>query len=309
MCIRDRGNSLLIGPSEINPANTDIVYLGGTQLWVYDDSDGTLSSIKGPIPTPGAFITKIEVDDQFRAIWIGYSNGTVEFSENGGATWSGDVSGFNVPNGYVTDIDIRPFGPDALDVLVTFGGYRPDNLWRVTENGGTVSWTDISLDFDMHVNTITHHPVNFDWIYIGTDVGIFASEDYGVNWSTTPVNVDMQPEYRNEGPIYTEVTDLFWEFNSTQGVNRLCAATFGRGIYRSSSVLTQSYVDRTHTGFQFGTLANPYDAFLDAEFKVRNSSAPVIFLEGGTYDEISSPRLFDKELYVKSQASTGALIK
>ena len=27
------------------------------------------------------------------------------------------------------------------------------------------------------------HPLNTDWVYIGTDLGVFASEDLGLTWS------------------------------------------------------------------------------------------------------------------------------
>lgn len=305
------GNSFLVGPSAIDPTLNNHVYLGGKELWRYDDGTGMLTVVKAAIPS-GAFITKIEIDDQRRAFWLGYADGTVEYSETGGSSWSGDISFIgqgSPPNAYVTDIDIRPFGPDALDALVTFGGYTQENVWRVGENAGTHTWDNIALDFDMQVNTITHHPTQFDWIYIGTDVGVFASENNGDDWSTTPTRVDLKPEFSNEGPTYTEVTDLFWYYNSAQEVNRLCAATFGRGIYRSFSVMPEAYVDRTHVGPYLGTFANPYDEFLDAESKTRRSNAPIIFLEGGTYNEITSPRLFDQRIHIKSQASNGAIIE
>ena len=61
---------------------------------------------------------------------------------------------------------------------------------------------------------MTIHPSNPDWFYIGTEVGVFASEDRGVTWSPT-----------NEGPANVSVDDLFWM------KQRLICVTHGRGVF------------------------------------------------------------------------------
>jgi photosystem II stability/assembly factor-like uncharacterized protein len=63
---------------------------------------------------------------------------------------------------------------------------------------------------------IAQHPTHPDWLYVGTEVGVFASEDGGESWSTV-----------NEGPGNVEVDDITFLNRSTT----LLAATHGRGLW------------------------------------------------------------------------------
>ena len=58
------------------------------------------------------------------------------------------------------------------------------------------------------------HPNNSKLLYLGSDVGVFASEDAGNTWSPT-----------NEGPPNCAVDDLFWMGTT------LVAVTHGRGMF------------------------------------------------------------------------------
>ena len=304
--------ALLVSRMAINKVNTDLIYLAGKSLWVHDASlpDYNATPIKAelqPLGTFDQYITAIAVDDQFRSIWVGYSSGRIEYSENGGATWSGDVSSFDMPNRAITDIDIRPFGSDGLDVLVTIGGYNQSNIWAHTESGGTSSWENISLDFDMQANTITHHPDNTDWIYVGTDVGVFASEDYGSNWSVMPGRGGQaDPSLGIEGPAFVEVSDLFWFFSDSEAVYRLCAATFGRGIYRSFAVLPNAFVNRQHLGAEEGSRLFPFRFFTNAMNEAEGKGTDVTFLSAGTHNEVTSDTLlFTERVLINSELTTG----
>ena len=53
------------------------------------------------------------------------------------------------------------------------------------------------------------------FVYAGTEVGLFASEDSGTTWSPT-----------NQGPTNCSVDDLFWMGET------LVSVTHGRGMYR-----------------------------------------------------------------------------
>jgi len=89
-------------------------------------------------------------------------------------------------------------------------------------------------------------------VYIGTDLGVFASEDKGLNWNVTSLYGI------NEGPANVEVDELFW-----QGSEYLIAATHGRGMFRTR-ILSNVYVDINNNGFQDGTQQYPYHQIQDA---------------------------------------------
>jgi hypothetical protein len=65
------------------------------------------------------------------------------------------------------------------------------------------------------IRAIAVHPRRSEFVYIGTEVGVFASEDTGASWSPT-----------NEGPTNCSVDDLFWMDET------LVCASHGRGMFR-----------------------------------------------------------------------------
>ena len=97
---------------------------------------------------------------------------------------------------------------------MTFGGFVADNIW-VTRDGGK-TWTALGTALPAApARALAVHPRKTKCLYLGTEVGLFGSEDGGASWSPT-----------NEGPANVSVDELFWA-----GQTLLCA-THGRGMYR-----------------------------------------------------------------------------
>ncbi|NNE43682.1 MAG: T9SS type A sorting domain-containing protein, partial [Gemmatimonadetes bacterium] len=127
------------------------------------------------------------------AVWIDYSRvdgnyvwtviGSVaSYTTNHGSTWNTAPSispGISVA-GSATKILAHP--TDLNTVFVTFSGYNANaHIVRSTDLGAT--WEDVSGDFTgQPVNAIAIDPDSpTDW-YIGTDVGVWHSNNGGVNW-------------------------------------------------------------------------------------------------------------------------------
>src|SRR5207237_8299398 len=99
-------------------------------------------------------------------------------------------------------------------VYVTFGGYTATNVWKTTDAGAT--WTNIHGSLPQApIRSIAGHPLKPAWIYVGTEVGVFSSENAGASWFTT-----------NDAPANVSVDELFWLDKAT-----LVAATHGRGMF------------------------------------------------------------------------------
>src|SRR5207244_244157 len=95
-----------------------------------------------------------------------------------------------------------------------FGGYSKGNVWKTTDSGG--KWEGLASGLpEAPVRTLAIHPKNGKCLYLGTGVGVFASENGGTSWSPT-----------NEGPTNCSVDELFW-MDTT-----LTAATHGRGLFQ-----------------------------------------------------------------------------
>ena len=83
------------------------------------------------------------------------------------------------------------------------------------------------------------------------------------------------------------MSELFWQGDgSTSTPFYLCAATHGRGIWRSNfPILSGVYVDKNHTGLENGTIARPYNTFQEALVAAGHGSE-IIFKSSGDHEEI-----------------------
>ena len=272
----------LISPLHMDFQNRHHIWLGGNNLYRYNAHTQILDTFN--ISVSGEFITAIDVANNGQDVLVGYSEGTIRYSGTGGATWSPPIEYIGMPHAFITDIDIKH---DLSQALVTVAGYNTDNIWKLenTHPNGLFSsgtWSDISMQIPLQTNTITHHPLFDDWIYIGTDLGIFSSEDNGSTWSITPLYGSSGNKHGNDGPIYTEVTDLFWsgyQFSVAPAM-KLWAATFGRGLWRSNRVLNKIYVDHVNgSDNNAGTWLNPFKTLKKASEEA-GSGAIIHFVQG-----------------------------
>ncbi len=225
--IADAGNSAnFIAPFILDPNDPDTMLAGGRRLWRTNDvkhiAGPTWQEIRGPGSDHISAISVSPGDSDI--IWIGLNNGEVHRTTDGTAvnpTWTAVDANLPpdnpLPDRYIERILIDPDHRDT--VYVALGGFSPDNLWRTRDGGRT--WVDVTGSGatglpNAPINGLTRHPDRPDWIYVGTEVGVFASIDGGENWSTT-----------NDGPADASVDELVFLHNSAT----LLAATHGRGLF------------------------------------------------------------------------------
>jgi photosystem II stability/assembly factor-like uncharacterized protein len=280
--IPDRSDStyLFIPPFKLDKANPNTLYIGGLSVWKSTNEGGSWSRIRFA-RADSQMVSAIEQSPSDPAkIYLGYNKGRISKSTNGGANWSDiDSPGAGMLDKFVTDIAVNP--TDADDIIVGMDTYTGTALWR-SLNGGS-SWSNMGAGGalplpDVSVNTVTFHPTNTSWIYVGTDMGVFATEDGGNRWS----RVTSYPG--SEGPANTKVSDLFWAGET------LYAATYGRGLY-STWPRVSVYVDVANAGGpgQDGSPANPYQSLNQAELAAGHGTT--ITVEGGTYQEVNGLEL------------------
>ena len=172
-------------------------------------------AIKAPSAATDNFINAIAVQEgNGNVIWVGHNNGELYKSTDGLSstpTWA-RVGAATLPARRVMSILTDP--ANANHVIVALTGFVANNLWQTTDGGA--SWSSITGNLPFApIFDVKRHPSNASWLYVGTSVGIFTSEDGGASWSTT-----------DEGPANIRVRQLFWIDGSTLG-----AATFGRGMF------------------------------------------------------------------------------
>ena len=231
-----------IAPFILDPNEPNRVLAGGISLWRSNNIKAaglpTWTAVKDPAaprpPAPGdpanptppiSAISVAQRNSDF--VVVGHNDGQIYLTQNGlsaSPTWS-RIDNNLLPQRFATRIAIDETRSPVW-IYATFGGFSGDNVYR-TENLGA-SWIDITGSGitglpDVPVRTIAVNPARPNRIYVGTEIGIFASDDAGATW-----------QLPQGGPANVSVDELF--FNN--GV--LLAATHGRGMYKIRTPLYAS---------------------------------------------------------------------
>ncbi|MEW6130617.1 MAG: C25 family cysteine peptidase [Acidobacteriota bacterium] len=239
-----------IAPLVIDPLDPNTLLAGGISLWRHTNvkgafppnpGDPTWTAIKPPTASnsPISAITVSPGSSSF--ILVGNNNGDIFRTTNGTAgspTWT-QIDTAAVPNRVVTRLVIDNTRTPNW-IYATFGGFAVDNIYRSTDLGTT--WTDVTGAGatglpSVPVRALTYHPDRTDLLYVGTEVGIFTSEDGGATWD---VNQD--------GPANVSVDELFFMAGPAFFSKALIAVTHGRGVYRVGDVLPPPIVTTTDDG-------------------------------------------------------------
>lgn len=184
-----------VTPMAIDPDSSKsnrILFAGGVED-VQRSTDGGLTW-SASSPTLGGEVRSLSVSPLSSAvIFAGTHNGEVWLSTDGGATsgnWKKKTPGTGVtlPNRRLTSVMADPF--DDYGVFVTFGGLnsatpsRPGHLfYGRSKEGVDYNWEDFSGDLpDIPCYSLAIDPAQAKRMWIGTDIGVFESNDAAVTW-------------------------------------------------------------------------------------------------------------------------------
>ena len=149
-------------------------------------------------------------------LYAGFQNGRIFRSDNALATsptWT-EVTG-TIPSGWISDIAVDE--ANASRVFVTRSVFGSTKLYRSTSGGSTWSAVGAGLP-DVPANAVSIDPLLASRIFVGTDIGVYVSEDNG----------DTFLPQMSGMPLGTVVTDL--EIDNSPHI--LSAGTYGRSAYQ-----------------------------------------------------------------------------
>lgn len=174
------------------------IYFGGNKLfksfntgddWLTispDLSGHDLSKISGNVPY-GTITTIAESPSDKNRLLVGTDDGKLQWTNDGGKNWTEMSSRlpFRPAGWWCTRVVLSKHDPNTA--YATFSGYREDDfrpyLFVTTDAGAT--WQSIAGDMpNAPVNVLVEDPENKSVLYVGTDLGLFASVNRGKNWFT-----------------------------------------------------------------------------------------------------------------------------
>mgnify|MGYP000950568359 CR=1 FL=1 len=212
-------------PFAMDPHHSNILYYGSNRLWKTENACATWTPISGDMSngpgggtsTFGTMTTIGLTPADSQVIYVGYDDGTVAVTQNGGASWTDITDG--LPTRWVTRVTPDPYDPAV--VYVTLSGYKESDMashvYRSTNYGQ--DWVSIGDGLiDAPTNDILVDPTNTNSLFVGTDVGVFITYDLGEHWEVLG----------DSGPMMV-VHDL--DFHP--GSRTLVAGTHGRSMYKA----------------------------------------------------------------------------
>ena len=297
-----RQSPTFISPIAIFPDDGTKFLAGDQGLTLYQANTFIIGPVATKVVDPtvkrtSVNISAIDIAPDGSKVVVGYTNGEVWIGTPG-TTWdwgSGFVLNLFRP---ITSVSISPHNFNKI--AVSSGGYFDNNIHFTTNNGAT--WAERSSGIPaLHVNKLLWHYNESNWIYAGTDLGVYASEDNGANWNVSP-HFDL-----NDGPVFTEVTDLKWGPNiQTLYAPNLYAATYGRGIWKTQTgARSDIYFEFPHPGQNLGTMRDPFRTIEDGESI--QASGQTWHIAPGSY-ETTETIILDRRLGELDKTGTGSVI-
>jgi len=188
--------------------------INGAGSWDVISPDLTRGQ-NGRLGTITCISTAIESDNTTRVIYVGTDDAKLSVSTNSGTSWE-DRTGI-MPQRYMTDVLADRRNPSTA--YITLSGHYVDephsHVFRTTDYG--LNWLDINGNLpDIPINSVIIDYDKDSTLYIGTDAGVFFTNNLGTQWFVLGADLPNSP-----------VLDL----NYHQPTGKLVAGTHGRSLF------------------------------------------------------------------------------
>ena len=242
-------------PFVLDPRNPGALLVGTCRMWRGSSSAGAYSLLSPNFEVGGTATCSGTETNLIRSLAVGGPKGASGYSQviyagtnglgpllpaspSGGHVWVTTNSDAGLPSWFdrtgsvnpraypISSIVIDPLDPTGETAYVAVMGFHTSHVWKTTNAG--ISWTDFNANLpDAPANALAIDPgysTTSGTIYVGTDVGVFASSTGNPRW------IEVGPGTGQPGFLPNVAVTSLKLFRSGT-VKRLRAATYGRGVW------------------------------------------------------------------------------
>lgn len=156
-------------------------------------------------------------------LYIGSRTGGFWSSLDGGSTWSGGSTDF-LPACGVNAMDASPTNPDSVLININnSNNHYSHGIYRSTDGGASWNQTNFNptnlgmggLGSNFRVYVVRYHPTIPNLVFVGTNAGLFRSDDNLNTWTQLVSNNDVtQIEFHPTNPNIVYIyDDYYWGSN------------------------------------------------------------------------------------------------
>jgi len=210
-------------------------------------------------------------------------------TSDGGTNWENISSG--LPSGeMLTDIVISAGDPEL--VWVTFSGYSPGVKVFRSGNGGQ-AWQNVSMNLpNIPANCLAYEPGPDNAVYVGTDVGIYYTNDHLSEW------IDYSEELPN-----VMIDEL--EVHTLSG--KILAATYGRGMWENNLADPLTVGIRKTIAQNFSVYPNPASEKIWIEFTPPGPGLFIVTIINANGQVVGRKELRSTGMMVRTQLDVSLL--
>lgn len=280
-----------VTPYIMHPTNNNILLVGKSQVYKTTDGGNNWNQL-GTLPgINGNLLSMVFAPSDPNTIYVA-SAYQIFKSTNAGSSWN--LIGNTGER--ITYMTVSPTNP--LYLYITYSGYNTNAKIDMTPNGGA-NWYNYGGTLpNVPVNCIVYENGSNEGLYIGTDLGVFYTNASMNDW--IPYNTDLPNVVVNELEI---------SYND----NKLWAATYGRGLWKSDLYSNPNTVlDKEISKIGLSIFPNPNSGLFEIKIisdnlKLNNVSISVTDILGRIVYQVNNKTIYKSALNIDLSDQTAGV--